>query len=227
MNIRVIIFGASGMVGEGVLLTALADERVQSVLVIGRRTCGVAHPKLREILHADISDLRPLEEQLRGYDACYFCLGVSSVGMKEDAYTRVTYDLTMSVATLLARVNPGMTFCYVSGQATDGTEQGRLMWARVKGRTENHLSALPFRAVHHFRPGLMKPVPGQHNVKLLFRIVASPYPLLHAIFPKSVCRLADLGRSMINVTLYGSEKRVLENPDITQLAAHPHTNEST
>ena len=226
MSMRVIIFGASGMVGEGVLLTALADERVQSVLVVGRRPCGVTHPKLREILHTDLFDLHAFDEQLRGYDACYFCLGVSSVGMKEEAYIRVTYDLTMSVATLLASVNPGMTFCYVSGQATDGTEQGRLMWARVKGRTENHLSALPFRAVYCFRPGLMKPVPGQHNVKMLFRIAGGLFPLVRAVFPKSVCTLADLGRAMINVTTQDAERRVLENPDITAVAAATRTHES-
>lgn len=218
MNIRAIVFGASGMVGEGVLLTALKHESVESVLVIGRRSCGVRHQKLTELIHHDFFDYSTLEQQLTGYNACFFCLGVSSVGMNEKDYTRVTYELTMQAAKTLSRLNPAMTFCYVSGTGTDGTEQGRLMWARVKGRTENHLAKLPFRAAYSFRPGLMKPVEGQKNVKPIFKAVAWPYPLWKTLFPGTVCRLEDLGLAMIHVVTSGHSLPVLGNLDITRLA---------
>lgn len=215
---RTIIFGASGMVGEGVLLESLRCNDVASILVVGRRPCGVAHPKLTEILQKDFYDYAAIEERLRGYDACFFCLGVSSVGMKEPEYTHVTHDLTMAAASALSTLNPGMTFCYVSGTGTDGGEQGRVMWARVKGRTENDLKKLPFKAVYLFRPGLMKPVEGQKNVKPLFRMLAWPYPLWKFLAPGAVCTLEDLGRAMITASLAGYEKSVLENRDITSLA---------
>jgi uncharacterized protein YbjT (DUF2867 family) len=218
MKIRVIVFGATGMVGEGVLLTALNHEEVESVLVVGRRPCLVTHSKLKEIIHHDFFDYSAIEEQLKGYHACFFCLGVSSVGIGERDYTRITYDLTMQAATVLSRYNREMTFCYVSGTGTDSTEHGRIMWARVKGRTENHLAKLPFKSVYSFRPGLMKPIDGQRNVKTLFRIVAWPYPLWKLLFPKSVSTLADVGLAMINATLYGYTKQVLENLDIGKLA---------
>jgi len=218
MKIKVIIFGATGMVGEGVLLTALNHEEVESVLVVGRRPCLVTQSKLKEIIHHDFFDYSAIEEQLKGYHACFFCLGVSSVGIGERDYTRITYDLTMQAATVLSRYNREMTFCYVSGTGTDSTEHGRIMWARVKGRTENHLAKLPFKSVYSFRPGLMKPIDGQRNVKTLFRIVAWPYPLWKLLFPKSVSTLADVGLAMINATLYGYTKQVLENLDIGKLA---------
>jgi len=218
MQIKVIVFGATGMVGEGVLLTALNHTNVESVLVVGRRSCMQTHPKLKEIVHHDLFDYAGVEGQLKGYHACFFCLGVSSVGMNEKEYTRITYDLTMHAAAVLARNNPGMTFCYVSGTGTDSTEHGRLMWARVKGKTENDLAKLPFKAVYSFRPGLLKPVEGQRNVQPLFRAAAWPFPLWKVLFPKSVSTLADLGLAMINVTLHGDSKRILENPDIARLA---------
>ena len=218
MKIRAIVFGATGMVGEGVLLKALGHPDVEAVLVVGRRPCNMNHPKLKEIIHGDFFNYSTLEDQLRGYDACFFCLGVSSVGMKEDEYTRLTYDLTMKAAKTLSRLNPGMTFCYVSGTGTDSSEQGRLMWARVKGRTENHLAKLPFKAVYAFRPGLMKPVEGQKNVKRIFEIVAWPFPLWKVLFPKSVCALEDVGLAMIRVAQAGYSKKILENMDITHLA---------
>jgi uncharacterized protein YbjT (DUF2867 family) len=218
MKIRVIVFGATGMVGEGVLLKALNHAYVESVLVIGRRPCMVMHSKLKEIIHHDFFDYSGIEEQLQGYDACFFCLGVSSMGMNEGDYSRITYDLTMHAATVLSRYNPTMTFCYVSGTGTDSTEQGRIMWARVKGRTENHLAKLPFKSVYSFRPGLMKPIKGQRNVKPLFKVSAWPYPLWKVLFPRAVSTLEDVGLAMIHATLYGYSKKVLGNLDIAQLA---------
>jgi len=218
MKIRVIIFGASGMVGEGVLLKALEHEKVESVLVIGRRPCNVMHPKLTEILHNDFFNYSRIEEKLKGYDACFFCLGVSSVGMSEADYTKITYDLTMHAATVLAKNNPSMTFCYVSGTGTDSSERERLMWARVKGKTENDLAKLPFKSFYAFRPGLLKPVAGQKNVKQIFKIVAAPYPLWKMLFPGSVSTLSDVALAMINVTMYGYSKNILENRDIAELA---------
>jgi uncharacterized protein YbjT (DUF2867 family) len=221
MKIKVIVFGATGMVGEGVLREALNHDSVESVLVIGRRSCLMVHPKLKELIHHDFFNYSAIEEHLKGYHACFFCLGVSSLGMNEADYTRVTYDLTMQAATTLSRLNPAMTFCYVSGTGTDSTEQGRVMWARVKGRTENHLAKLPFKAVHLFRPGLIKPTKGQKNVKPLFKVMAWPYPLWKLLFPRAVCTLEDLGLAMINATLIGYPKQIVENLDIAQLAGSP------
>lgn len=215
---NVILFGASGMVGEGVLLEILEHDEVANVLVIGRRPCGIVHKKLSEILHRDFFNFSTLEPRLQGYDACFFCLGVSSVGMKEAEYTRTTYDLTMQVAGMLARLNPSMTFCYVSGQATDGTEQGRIMWARVKGRTENHLSRLPFKAVYNFRPGLMRPTKGQKNIKPIMRVAGALYPVMRVLFPRSVCTLEELGRAMLGAATTEFRTHVLEVRDILELA---------
>ena len=177
MKFGVIVFGATGMVGEGVLFKALSHEDVESVLVIGRRPCMVTHLKLKEIIHHDFFNYSSIEEQLKGYHACFFCLGVSSVGMTERDYSRITYDLTMQAATVLSRCNPTMTFCYVSGMGTDSTEQGRIMWARVKGRTENHLAKLPFKSVYSFRPGFIKSINGQRNVRPFYKVLMWPYPL--------------------------------------------------
>jgi hypothetical protein len=228
MKIKAIVFGATGMVGEGVLLTTLRHKDVESVLVIGRRPCLIAHGKLKELIHNDFFDYSALEEHLKGYNACYFCLGVSSLGMSEQDYTRTTYDLTLQAASALSRINPGMVFCYVSGTGTDSTERGRLMWARVKGKTENHLKMLPFKSVYLFRPGLMKPVDGQKNLKPIYKAFGSFYPLLKALFPKSACKLEDLGLAMIHVSEFGYHKNILENSDITQLAepAKTRTNDS-
>ncbi|HVN48692.1 MAG TPA: NAD-dependent epimerase/dehydratase family protein [Bacteroidota bacterium] len=218
MKINAIVFGATGMVGEGVLMEALKHEQVESMLVISRRSCKVSHPKLKEIIHHDFYNFSSLKDQLKGYNACFFCLGVSSVGMKEAEYTHITYDLTMHVAATLSKLNPDMTFCYVSGDGTDSTEHGRLMWARVKGKTENDLSNLPFKAIYLFRPGLMKPMKGQKNVKAIFKIVAWPYLLLKFLFPNRVCKLQEVGLAMIRVSLDGFPKRVLGNRDITSIA---------
>jgi hypothetical protein len=218
MKLRAIIFGASGMVGEGVLLETLKHNNVESVLVVGRRPCNVTHEKLKELIHHDFFDYSPIEEQLKGYNACFFCLGVSSVGMNEQEYTRITYDLTMHAAKTLSRLNPGMTFCYISGTGTDSSEHGRLMWARVKGKTENDLKKLPFKSVFFFRPGLMKPTIGQKNLKPIMKAAGSLYPVLKLLFPQSVCLLEEVGRAMIHAADSGCQKQILESRDIIQLA---------
>jgi len=215
--INVIVFGATGMVGEGVLYECLASADVGSILSIGRRSCEVHGAKVQEIVQRDVSDLSALADRLHGYHACYFCLGVSSIGMKEESYRRVTYDLTMRVARTLAQINPEMTFCYVSGLGTDSTEQGKTMWARVKGKTENDLAKLPFKAVYLFRPGFIKPTKGlRHSLKIA-RVFGVTYPLLRSLFPRYVCTLQQVGRAMIVVALRGASKRVLECEDIVEL----------
>jgi uncharacterized protein YbjT (DUF2867 family) len=218
MKINAIVFGATGMVGEGVLDVALKHPDVESVLVIGRKPCGVKHGKVREILHKDFFNYSGVEEQLKGFKACFFCLGVTSVGKKEEEYTRFTYDLTMSAATVLAKLNPDMTFCYVSGTGTDSSEKGRVMWARVKGKTENDLMKLPFKAVYAFRPGFIKPIDGQKNAYGISKVLGVGYPVLRALFPKYVCTLEDLGLAMIGVATVGYSSQILENPDIAELA---------
>ena len=220
MKIKAVVFGATGMVGEGILHQCLNHPDVESVLVVGRKPCKVVHPKLKELIHKDFYDYAGIEKGLRGYNACYFCLGVTSVGKKEDEYTRLTYDLTMQAARTLSKLNPGMTFCYVSGTGTDSTEQGRIMWARVKGKTENDLMKLPFKAVYNFRPGFIKPIRGLRNAYGVSKVLGSIYPLLHLLFSNHVCTLEDLGLAMIRVTVSGYSKHALENSDIA-LIAHP------
>lgn len=214
MEIKAIVFGATGMVGEGVLHVALHHPDVASVLVVGRRPCGVTHPKLSELLHADFFDFSSVENRLKGYNACYFCLGVSSIGMSEEEYTRTTYDLTVHAATTLSRLNPGMTFCYVSGEGTDSTEKGRSMWARVKGKTENTLTQLPFKAVFNFRPGFIKPIKGMKRTLSFAKPLAVLYPLFKMILPAHGCTLEDLGAAMVGVTKNEYPKKILENRDI-------------
>lgn len=216
MKIRAIITGVTGMVGEGVLHECLQHEEVEKVLVINRKPCGVSHPKLEEIIHEDFFDLSPIESKLHTYNACYFCLGVSSVGMKEDKYRHLTYDLTMHMATMLARLNPDMTFCYVSGANTDGTEKGKSMWARVKGKTENDLLKLPFRQAYMFRPGYLHPTRGLKNTHKLYGVISWLYPFLRSVFPNSATTLKELGLAMINVVLKGYKKKVLEVSDIIE-----------
>lgn len=216
--LHVIITGATGMVGEGVLLECLNSAGVASVLIINRKPAGISHPKLKEIVHADFFDISTLRERLKGYNACFFCLGVSSVGMNEEAYHHVTYTLTLSFARTLAELNPDMVFCYVSGAGTDSSEKGKVMWARVKGKTENDLMKLPFRKAYAFRPGFMKPVTGQKNVKSLYWIIGWMYPALRALFPGFASTLAEVGQAMIAVATVGYSKPVLEVKDIVRLA---------
>jgi len=218
MKIRAIVTGATGMVGEGVLHECLLDPDVESVLIINRKPSGISHPKLKEIVHANFFDIASIENQLKGYNACYFCLGVSSVGMKEPEYTRLTYDLTLNVATTLSRLNPDMVFCYVSGASTDSTEKGKSMWARVKGKTENDLMKLPFKKVYAFRPGFMKPTPGLKNVLSGYKYLGWMYPGLRFLFPGSASTLAEVGQAMIKVTKQIQDKSVLEVRDIVAVA---------
>ena len=219
MKIKAIVLGATGMVGEGVLHECLLHPEVASVLVVNRRPCGVEHEKLTEIIHKDIMDFSPIADQLIGYNACYFCMGVSSVGMKEEDYRRLTYDLTLHVANTLAESNPDLTFCYVSGAGTDSTEQGRSSWARVKGKTENDLLKLPFKAAYMFRPGYIQPTKGLKNAYKIYSVMAPLYPLWKLLCPKFVVTLEEIGLAMINATLRGYERPVLECRDIATLAA--------
>jgi uncharacterized protein YbjT (DUF2867 family) len=218
MKINAIITGATGMVGEGVLIEALAHPDVEKVLVINRKPSGVTHPKLNEIIHSDFLNLSPVEDQLKGYNACLFCLGVSSVGMKDDVYYSITYSLTMHVAEILLKQNPGMTFCYISGAGTDSTEKGRINWARVKGKTENDLMRLPFKKIFAFRPAFLQPTAGQKNILRMYKVLGFLAPAFRLIMPNYITTLKELGQAMINSSLKGYEKPVLEVKDIAELA---------
>jgi uncharacterized protein YbjT (DUF2867 family) len=217
MEIRTIITGATGMVGEGVLLECLNHPDVAEVLVINRKPGGVSHPKLRELIHADFFDLTAIEEQLIGYNACFFCLGVSSIGMSTEDYKHVTYDITLNMARLLAKLNPEMAFCYVTGAGTDSSEQGRIAWARVKGATENALIRL-FGRAYMFRPAFMKATPGQKNVNRYYRFFAWLYPIGRMLYPAGFCTLREVALAMIKAVSIGYPKQVLEVRDIVKLA---------
>lgn len=213
-KINAIITGATGMVGEGVLHVCLQHPDVGSVLVINRKPCGVNHAKLKEIIHSDFFDLSPIRDQMAGYNACYFCLGVTSVGKNEMDYTRFTYTLTMHMATLLAEISPEMTFCYVSGAGTDTSEKGRLMWARVKGKTENDLAALPFRQVFAFRPGIIQPMRGLKNAHKFYAFFGWLFFILKKINRYSYCKLEEIGRAMIRSVALPEKRKILEVKDI-------------
>ena len=218
MKIRAIITGSTGMVGEGVLHECLQHPDVETVLVINRKPCGVSHPKLKEILHDNFFDFSSIESQLINYNACFFCLGVSSVGMKENEFRHLTYDLTMHVAQTLSKLNSGMTFCYISGSGTDSTEKGRMMWARVKGKTENDLMKLPFKKAYMFRPGYIQPTEGLKNTLSAYRYISWMYPALRKFFPNYACSLREIGIAMINCVIKGYHKNILEVKDIVALA---------
>lgn len=213
---KVIVTGATGMVGEGVLMECLIHPDVESILIVTRRPSGVVHPKVMEIIHDDFHNITPIGQQLAGYDACFFCLGVTSVGKNEVEYTKLTYDLTLHFAKNLAELNKDMVFCYVSGAGTDSSEKGRLMWARVKGRTENDLAKLPFKAFYAFRPGFLIPTEGAKNVLPAYKYVSWLIPVVRPLFPGMVGSLEELGKAMINVVKYGFRKRVLEVKDIKE-----------
>jgi uncharacterized protein YbjT (DUF2867 family) len=211
------LFGATGMVGQGVLRECLLDPRVENVLAVGRRGSGQAHHKLRELV-SDLSDFSTVAAELSGYDACFFCLGVSSAGMSEQDYRRVTYDIAMTAAQALAERNSGMTFIFVSGAGADSMGQGRVMWARVKGQTENALRRLPFKATYIFRPAYIQPLHGIRSrtkwLGTLYSLVGPLYPVLKALAPKYVTTTEQIGRAMIAVAAHGAPKQVLENDDI-------------
>jgi uncharacterized protein YbjT (DUF2867 family) len=219
---KVLIFGATGMVGQGVLRECLLDPNVEVVLSVGRSATGQQHPKLHEVVRPTLTDLAPLEDQLRGYDACFFCLGVSSAGMREEDYRRVTYELTVSVGQRMAQLNPGMTFIYVSGAGTDSTEHGRTMWARVKGQTENALLRMPFKAAYMFRPGVIRPLHGirskTRGYRLLYTVLAPFVLLAAAVAPNSITTTEKMGRAMIHAVQKGAPKPLLGTRDINDLA---------
>jgi hypothetical protein len=218
MKLRVILTGATGMVGEGVLLECLNDPEVEQVLSVSRKPSGRSHPKLHEILHADFHDLTPIQDQLAGYNACFFCLGVSSVGMREPEYRRLTYDIALHFAQTLLPRNPGLTFCYISGAGTDGTLQSGQMWARVKGQTENDLLKLGFRQAYMFRPGFLRATPGQQHVLSYYKYFGWLFPVLRTLTPQYASTLTELGQAMLHVAQRGAPKPVLEVPDIVALA---------
>jgi nucleoside-diphosphate-sugar epimerase len=214
-KIKIIITGATGMVGEGVLLECLQNEKVSELLIVNRRHYDLTHPKLKELIVPDFMKLEQYSNDLTGYDACFYCAGVSSIGMKEDKYTSITYDTTLHFANAVLAMNPKMVFTFVTGRSTDSTEAGKSMWARVKGKTENALMKLPFKGEYNFRPGYMKPFKEQKNVKTIVKIFGFLYGML---FPGSTLTMQEVGRAMINLAINGSTKQVLEVYDIKQLA---------
>lgn len=216
MNLRIMLTGATGFVGEGVLLACLNHPAIAEVLIINRKPTGRTHPKLRELLVPDFMALESVSEHLKGYDACFFCAGISSVGMNEAAYTHITYNLTLHVAQTLLAANPAIVFNFVSGSHTDSSEQGRIMWARVKGKTENALMKLPFQAEYNFRPGGMKPYPGQRNAKPGYTLLIT---LLGWLSPKRVVTLQEVAEAMIYVVRHGYPRQILEISDIKQVAS--------
>ncbi len=219
---RVLLFGATGMVGQGVLRECLQDPEVHLVQTVGRTATGAQTPKLREIVHQDLFHYDAIEPSLSGFDACFFCLGVSSAGMAEAEYERLTYGITVAAAEVLSRLNPRMTFVYVSGAGTDSSEQGRSMWARVKGRTENALLRLPFGAAYMFRPGMIEPLDGirskTSSYRILYTFTKPLLPLLRLAFPNYVLTTRQIGQAMLAVTKRGYSKRILESTDIRAAA---------
>jgi uncharacterized protein YbjT (DUF2867 family) len=215
---KVILFGATGMVGQGVLRECLLDPDVDAVLAVGRNALIETNPQLRQLTLADMADYATVESELRGYDACLFCLGVSSAGMQEEAYRHITYGITLAAAETLVRLNPAMTFIYVSGSGTDSSEKGRVMWARVKGATENALLKLPFRGCYMFRPGFIQPLHGIRSKTPLYQAIYSLMrpitPMLLKMFPKSITTTEQLGRAMLRVARDGYSKPILETADI-------------
>jgi uncharacterized protein YbjT (DUF2867 family) len=218
---RVLIFGATGMVGQGVLRECLQASDVELVQTFGRAPTGQQHPKLREVVHAEMWHYEGIDEQLSDFDACFFCIGVTSSGMGEKTYTHLTYDMTLAAAETLARLNPRMVFVYVSGAGADSSETSRIMWERVRGKTENALLKLPFRGVYIFRPGMIQPLDGIKSKTAAYRIfysLAKPVlPLLRSALPKHVLTTRQVGQAMLAVVRSGAQKRVLESADISVL----------
>jgi len=223
---KVVIFGATGMVGQGVLRECLLDPEIEQTLSIVRSATGQADEKVRELVHGDFTDFSGIEAELTGFDACFFCLGVSSAGMTEAQYERITYGITMAAAQALVKTNPGMTFEYISGAGADSTEKGSSRWARVKGRTENALLALPFKAAYMFRPGFIQPLHGikskTKSYRFFYVILGPLLPVLKAIFPHSMTTTEQLGRAMIAVAKHGYPKPILDMRDITASDSGAH-----
>ncbi|MFM6938059.1 MAG: NAD-dependent epimerase/dehydratase family protein [Aquirufa sp.] len=215
---QLIITGVTGMVGEGVMHEALQSPFVSQVLVINRKPCGVSHPKLKEYLLPDFLQPEEIREVVKGYDVCLFCLGVSSVGMNADEYKQKTYDLTLGFAKVLQAENPNMSFSYISGAGTDSTEQGRLAWARVKGKTENDLSKLGFGDYYSFRPAMIQPTPGLKNALKFYKYINWMFPILKLVAPNSACTLRELGEAMLEAAIFGSPNKTIEGRDILALA---------
>lgn len=219
---KVVLFGATGMVGQGALRECLLDPEVESVLAIGRASTGQTHPKLRELVHKDMHDFSAVAGELGGYDACLFCLGITSAGMTEADYTRITYDIALAAANALVEKSPGMTFIFVSGAGTDASEQGRTMWARVKGKTENAISRLPFKASYMFRPGIIRPLHGIQSKTTSYRLLYIAFTplmwLLKVAWPSIITTTERVGLAMLEVAKRGTDKHILENRDINAIA---------
>ena len=215
---KVLLFGASGMIGQGVLRECLLDPDVKKVCAIGRSAISVEHPKLQQLIHADLSDYSSIEKQLAGFDACFFCLGLSAAGMSEQDYERVTYGFTLAAAETVCRLNPGMTFIYVSGTGTDRSETGRTMWARVKGKTENALLRLPFKGAYMFRPAAIEASHGERSktpsYRILYAILKPLFPLMRMVISDYINTTEKIGRAMLVIAKRGNEKHVLESVDI-------------
>jgi hypothetical protein len=218
MKIKVIITGTTGMVGEGVMHECLNHSDVESVLLINRRTVSTNHPKLKEIVTNNFFDFSGMEEQFKGYNACFFCLGTTSVGKKENEYTKITFDITKALADVLVKLNHEMTFCYISGKGTDSSEKGKIMWSRVKGRTENYILNLGFRQAFAFRPAIIEPTKGLKNTLSFYKYLFPLLPLVKLFFPGHICSLKEIGLAMINSVHEGYDKKVLEVRDIKKLA---------
>ena len=214
---KIIVTGATGMVGEGVILECIRNEKISEVLMLNRKHFDLQHPKLKEVIIQDFMHLEEVKETLTNYDACFFCAGISSVGMKEDVYKHITYDITIHVAKTLSSINPSMTFIYVSGSGTDSSEKGKLMWARVKGKTENDLLKLPFKAVYNFRPGMMKSTQGQKNVKWGFKLMDALYPVFNLLFPAFVSTLQEVAIAMIYLVDNNFNKQTIEVLDVKKI----------
>lgn len=224
-QIKVLLFGASGMLGTAVLRECLADPQVARVVTIGRSASTLHSAKFEEVIHADFANYDSIEGSLRDFDACFFCLGISSAGLSEEQYRRVTYGYTLAAANTLSRLNPGMIFVYVSGAGTDSSGNGRVMWARVKGQTENALLALPFAAAYMLRPGIIQPLHGikskTRSYRVFYSLSAFLLPLLRAVFPNHVLSTTQIGGAILNLAKHGYAKRILETPDICAVSLPP------
>jgi uncharacterized protein YbjT (DUF2867 family) len=220
---NVVIFGATGMVGKGVLLECLDDARIEHVLLVVRHPGDISHPKVHEIVHGDFTEFESIQAAFANLDACFYCLGVTAVGLSESQYHHLTYDFALAAATSLASASAGrLTFCYVSGEGTDSTERGRTMWARVKGKTENALLRLPFKAAFMFRPGYIQPLRGIRSktrwYQALYDVTGPFYPILRRLFPRYVTTTVNIGRAMIHVAATGSSKQILSSADVNELS---------